>query len=206
VVGRRLSTINFADRAICQIIDQRGAPLFTPDFKANTTPPTAPEAGLISDIQKQQTGHLARNGTIYSFDPLETAKWLAVVRQPEEIAYAPVHNLLRKITVPAGWLIAGTAVAAWLAGQFYSRQSEAARRIAREVTFNEKILANMPIGIALIDPESRRFLHVNDAFAQIATQIGQLPSGRNISLATYDQVKIASPDVIQSVLATGTAF
>ncbi|PZR76660.1 MAG: hypothetical protein DLM52_05775, partial [Chthoniobacterales bacterium] len=62
------------------------------------------------------------------------------------------------------------------------------------------------IGIALVDPETRRFLHVNDAFAQMATQIGQLPQGVDIALATFDQIKIAAPDAIDSVLATGQAF
>jgi signal transduction histidine kinase/ActR/RegA family two-component response regulator len=205
-IGKRLSTISFADRSICQIIDQRGFPLFTSDFKANTQPSSGRETELISEIRKQQSGHFTRGGTIYSFDPLETANWVAVVQQPELIAYEPVRDLLRKITVPAGWLIAGTAVAAWMAGQFYRRQSEAARRIEREVTFNEKILANMPIGIALVDPETRGFLHVNDAFSQMAAQIGQLPSGTDIGVATYDQIKIAAPEAIERVLATGQPF
>ncbi|MGI9115773.1 MAG: hypothetical protein DLM52_12770 [Chthoniobacterales bacterium] len=205
-VGRRLSTISFADRALCQIIDQNGFPIFTPDFKANVTPTRGPEARLIAEMQQQQSGHLTRNGTIYSFDPLESAKWIALVRQPQEVAYAPVQDLMRKITVPAVWLIIGTAVAAILAGRFYRRESEAARRIEREVTFNEKILANMPIGIALVDPETHRFLHVNDAFAQMAMQLGQLPAGLDIGVATYDQIKIVSPQVIDNVLATGAPF
>lgn len=205
-IGKRLSTISFADRAVCQIIDQRGSELFTADFKPSADLKNAGESRLISEIRKEQSGHLTRNGTIYSFDPLETANWLALVQQPEPIAYEPVHDLLRKITVPAAWLIAGTVVAAWMAGQFYRRQSEAARRITREVTFNEKILANMPIGIALIDPESRSFLHANDAFSQIAAQIGQLPSGTDIGVASYDQIKIAPPDAIERVLATGQPF
>jgi signal transduction histidine kinase/ActR/RegA family two-component response regulator len=114
--------------------------------------------------------------------------------------------LLRKITVPAGWLIAGTLVAAILAGKFYRRQAESARRIEREVSFNQKILANMPIGIALVDPDTRRFLHVNDAFAQMALQIGQLPGGTDIGTATYDQIKIVPPTVIENVLATGRPY
>jgi len=189
-IGRRLSSISFTDRTVCQIVDQQGFPLFTADFKSETKPTSPEEAKLISHIQKEQSGHLTRDGNIYSFEPLESAQWLAIIRQPEEIAYAPVHDLLRKITVPAGWLIAGTLVAAILAGRFYRRQAESARRIEREVSFNQKILANMPIGIALVDPETRRFLHVNDAFAQMALQIGQLPAGTDIEAATYDQIKI----------------
>src|SRR5205807_1344348 len=185
---------------------QQGFPLFTADFKSETKPTSPEEAKLISHIQKEQSGHLTRDGTIYSFEPLESAQWLAIIRQPEEIAYAPVHDLLRKITVPAGWLIAGTLIAAILAGKFYRRQAEAARRIEREVSFNQKILANMPIGIALVDPETRRFLHVNDAFAQMALQIGQLPAGTDIGAVTYDQIKIVSPTIIENVLATGRPY
>jgi len=205
-IGRRLSSISFADKAHCQIVDQTGFRLFTQDFKAETEPTNRAEAQLISDIRKEKRGHLSQGGSIYSFDPLESAQWLAIIHQPEEIAYAPVHDLLRKITVPAGWLIAGTLVAAILAGRFYRRQAEATRRIEREVSFNEKILANMPIGIALVDPETHRFLHVNDAFAQMALQIGQLPSGTDIEVATYDQVKIVSPSIIDHVLTTGTPY
>src|SRR5881394_214541 len=205
-IGRRLSSISFTDRTACQIVDQQGFPLFTADFKSETKPTSSAQAKLISHIQKEQNGHLTRDGNIYSFEPLESAQWLAIIRQPEEIAYAPVHDLLRKITVPAGWLIAGTLVAAILAGRFYRRQAESARRIEREVSFNQKILANMPIGIALVDPETRRFLHVNDAFAQMALQIGQLPSGTDIEVVTYDQVKIVSPSIIDHVLSTGTPY
>jgi signal transduction histidine kinase/ActR/RegA family two-component response regulator len=205
-IGRRLSSISFADQAVCQIVDQDGFPIFTSDFKANVTSPSSSDSRLIAQMAKQQTGHLTRDGTIYSFDPLDSAKWLAVVHQPQDIAYAPVHDLMRKITVPAVWLIIGTMIAAILAGRFYQHQSEAAHRIAREVTFNEKILANMPLGIALVDPETRRFLHVNDAFAQIATQLGQLPGGVDIGMATYDQIKIVSPEIIENVLATGAPF
>lgn len=205
-IARRLSSISFADRAHCQIVDQQGFRLFTPDFKAETEPTNRDEAELIADIRKQRSGHLSEGGNIYSFDPLESAQWLAIIHQPEEVAYAPVHELLRKITVPAGWLIAGTLVAAILAGRFYRRQAEATRRIEREVSFNEKILANMPIGIALVDPETRRFLHVNDAFAQMASQIGHLPAGTDIEAATYDQIKIVTPSIIENVLATGTPY
>src|SRR5437016_12408723 len=47
----------------------------------------------------------------------------------------------------------------------------------------------MPIGIALVDPETHRFLHVNDAFAHMALKIGQLPAGTDIGAATYGQIK-----------------
>src|SRR5213596_1894042 len=52
-IGRRLSSISFTDRAHCQIVDQTGFRLFTPDFKAETEPTTHAEAKLISDIRKE---------------------------------------------------------------------------------------------------------------------------------------------------------
>src|SRR5437764_11836536 len=64
----------------------------------------------------------------------------------------------------------------------------------------------MPIGIALVDPETHRFLNVNDAFAQRAFEIGQLPAGTAIGTATYDHIKIVPPTVIENVLATGRPY
>lgn len=205
-VGRRLSTISFAEGSLCQIIDQAGAPLFGAHFRPRVEPVTDPERAVISQIQDQKAGHLTRDKTIYSFSPLQSTGWIALVQQPLDAAYAPVRNLLKKTSVLAGWLIVCTAVFAWLAGRFYRRQTEAARRIEREVTFNEKILANMPTGIALVDPVTRHFLHVNEAFAQMARHFGNLPDGVDINNATYDQVKIAPADAIDHVLSFGAPF
>src|SRR5439155_1324348 len=105
---------------------------------------------------------------LYSFSPIESTGWVAVVEQPKTVAYKPVHDLLGRMTVLAAWLIVLTAVFAWLGSGFYQRQMESRRRIEREVIFNEKILANMPSGIAFVDPKSRRFLQANDAFAHMA--------------------------------------
>src|SRR5204862_388633 len=66
-IGRRLSSISFTDRTVCQIVDQQGFPLFTADFKSETEPRPRAEAKLISDIQTKQSGHLSRAGNIYSF-------------------------------------------------------------------------------------------------------------------------------------------
>ena len=84
-IGRRLSSISFADKAHCQIVDQTGFRLFTQDFKAETEPTTPAEAKLISDIRKEQTGYLSQGGNIYSFDPLESTPWLAIIHQPRRL-------------------------------------------------------------------------------------------------------------------------
>jgi signal transduction histidine kinase len=117
-----------------------------------------------------------------------------------------VHDLLGRMTVLTAWLIALTAVFAWLGNRFNQRQIESTQRLEREVIFNEKMLANMPSGIAFVDPTSRRFLHVNDAFARMAERFGDLPAGRDIMEIPCDDVKIAPQGAIDRVLTFGTPF
>src|SRR5207249_301544 len=80
------------------------------------------------------------------------------------------------------------------------------QQLEREVIFNEKMLANMPGGIALVDPVSRRLLHANDAFARMAERFGDVPAGRDITEIVCDDVKIAPPGAIERVLNFGTPF
>jgi signal transduction histidine kinase/CheY-like chemotaxis protein len=206
-IGRRLSTIEFSDRLLFEVLDQNGAALFASDFKPNpvTTLPK-PNEGLIREIHQSPSGHFERHGNLYSFSPIESTGWVAVVEQPRALAYKPVHDLLGRMTVLAAWLIVLTAVFAWLGTRFYQRQLESKERLEREVIFNEKMLANMPGGIAFIDPGSRRFLHANHAFAHMAERFGEVPPGRDITETTYDDVKIAPPGAIERVLTFGTPF
>src|SRR5437667_3597986 len=206
-IWRRLATIEFADQSLCQVFDQNGTALFAKDFQPN--PGTVSPEGEIfmKEIRESsKSGHFERRGNLYSFSPIESTGWVAVAEQPKAIAYKPVHDLLGRMTVLAAWLIVLTAIFAWLGSTFYQRQTEATRRIEREVIFNEKILANMPSGIAFIDPTSRRFLQANDAFAQMVQRFGTLPPGRDVTEATYDDVKIAPAGAIEKVLSFGTPF
>jgi signal transduction histidine kinase/ActR/RegA family two-component response regulator len=205
-MGRRLSSIDFADHAICQVVDQTGRALFTNNFAPNTEPVTAQWASRIEEMRKLKTGSIEREGILYSFTPVENTGWMTVVEQPKAVAYKPVRDLLDQITIPALWLIVVTAVAAWLAGKVARRQAEAARRIEREVIFNEKILANMPSGIALVDPESRHFLQANQAFSDMAKRFGELPNATDIYEAGYEDVKIAPGEAIERVLSFGAPF
>jgi signal transduction histidine kinase/CheY-like chemotaxis protein len=205
-MGRRLSSIKFADQSVCQVIDQNGTALFTNNFEPNTEPLPADANALIEEIRAAKSGHLARGENLYSFAEVEGTDWVTVVEQPKPAAYKPVTDLLQKITFPAVWLIVLTAVGAWLVGRFARRQRDASRRIEREVIFNEKILANMPSGIALVDPDSRNFLQANDAFAKMAQSFGGLEAGKDIYSATYDEVRIAPSEAIGKVLTFGTAF
>ncbi len=205
-IGRRLSLIDQADQAKCQIVDQNGATLFANDFKPNPGPTSNAAAALVNDIRSDKSGHIERRGQLYAFAPVESTGWITVVEQPRTVAYKPVRDLLERMTVLATWLIVGTGIIAWLAGKFYRRQREAAARIEREVIFNDKILANMPSGIALVDPETRRFLQANDAFGQMARRLGNLPPEKEMTEATYDEVNIAPPEAIEKVLSFGTPF
>jgi signal transduction histidine kinase/ActR/RegA family two-component response regulator len=205
-MGRRLATIDFADQSLCEVLDQNGTAIFAKNFQPNTRAVSVEGGFLMAEIRKSKSGHFEQQGNVYSFSPVESTGWVAVVRQPKAVAYKPVYDLLERMTLLAAWLIVLTGVFAWLGSKFYRRQLEAARRIEREVMFSEKILANVPSGIALVHPLSRRFIQVNEAFAQMARRFGHLPAGRDIGEATYDEVKIAPREALEKVLAFGTPF
>ncbi len=205
-IGRRLSRIDLADQAQCQIVDQNGTALFSTDFKANAGPVPKTTKAMLNKIRTDKTGHLEENGMLYSSALIESTGWTTVVQQPRAVAYKPVRDLLQKMTFLATWLIVATGVIAWLAGKYYRRQSEAAARIERETIFNDKILANMPSGIALVDPITRRLLQANEAFSQMARRFGNLPAEKEMSDATYEEVNVAPPEAIEKVLSFGTPF
>jgi len=205
-IGKRLSTIEFSDRFLFEVLDQNGASLFANDFKPNPSVNSPQGGALINEIRQNKIGHFEEHGNLYSFSRIEPPGWVAVVEQPKSLAYKPVHDLLGRMTILAAWLVALTAVFAWLGSRFYQRQMESTQRLEREVIFNEKILANMPSGIAFVDPASRRFLHANDAFARMAERFGDLPAGRDITEIPCDDVNIAPPGAIQRVLTFGTPF
>jgi signal transduction histidine kinase/CheY-like chemotaxis protein len=205
-IGKRLALVRFADQLVCQILDQNGHALFSNNLMPNAGQAMRTRTELIKEIQQNKTGHLEEHGHLISFSPVESTKWVAIVEQPKSTAFRSVYDWRTRITVLAMWLMALTAVFAWLSGRFYKRQTEAARRIEREVIFNEKILANMPIGIAFVDPGSRRFLQANEAFAHMAQRFGEFSARRDIMDATYNDVKIAPPEAIEKVLSFGTPF
>ena len=205
-IGRRLATIQFAEQSTCQVIDQDGHPLFTNDFRPNPGDVASRDSILPAEISERKDGHLERGGNLYSFSPVETAGWTVVVKQPRAIAYKPLHDLLQRMAILSGWLILAISIFAWFGGRFYRRQTEAARRIEREVIFNEKILANMPVGIAFVDPTTQKFLQANEAFTQMAQRLGSLSPRRDVIGSNYDEVKIAPADAIDRVLSFGTPF
>ena len=205
-IGRRLATIQFADQSTCQVVDQTGRPLFTNDFRPNPGTASSRDTILPAEISAHKAGNLERGGNLYSFSPVELAGWTVVLKQPKAIAYKPLHDLLQRMAVLTAWLILAISVFAWIGGRFYRRHTEAARRIEREVIFNEKILANMPIGIAFLDPTSRQFLQANEAFTQMAQRFGGFSKRRDVIGSNYNEINIAPADAIQRVLEFGTPF
>ena len=205
-IGRRLSTIEFSDRFLLEVLDQNGAALFANDLKPNPGATSSESGELVNKIRQSNSGHFEYQNKLYSFSRIESTGWVALVEQPVPVAYKPVHDLLELMTVLAAWLVGLTAVFAWLGSRFYQRQLESKQRLEREVIFNEKMLANMPGGIALVDPVSRKFLHANDSFARMAERFGDLLPGRDITEVVCDDVKIAPPGAIERVLSFGTPF
>ena len=55
-IGRRLSTIQFADQSTCQVVDQSGHALFTNDFRPNPNLSTPPDAVLPKEIGEKKQG------------------------------------------------------------------------------------------------------------------------------------------------------
>src|SRR5581483_6178247 len=163
-------------------------------------------AVLLKEFGPSREGHVEHNGNLYSFSPIEAAGWLAVVEQPKAITYKAVNDLLNKTTLLVGWFLLVTATGAALAGKLYQRHMESTRRLERAVTFNEKILANMPTGLAFVDPTTHRFLQANEAFAQMAKRFGAFPESRDIQSATYEEVQIAPAGAIDRVLQFGAPF
>ena len=205
-IGKRLSAIDFSDHFVFQVLDQKGAALFSNEFKPNPDT-TAPESSeLLNKIGQSRSGHFEYRNNLYSFSRIESTGWAALVEQPLSVVYKPVHDLLGRMTVLTAWLVVLTGVFAWMGSRFYERQLESKQQLEREVIFNEKMLANMPGGIALVDPVSRRFLHANDAFARMAERFGDLPPGRDITEISCDDVKIAPPGAVERVLNFGTPF
>jgi hypothetical protein len=145
-IGKRLSAIEFSDRFVFQVLDQKGAALFANDFKPNPSTTSPESAELLTRIHQSKSGHFEYRDNLYSFSRIESTAWVALVEQPLTVAYKPVHDLLGRMTVLTAWLIVLTAVFAWLGSRFYQRQLESKQQLEREVIFNEKMLANMPGG------------------------------------------------------------
>ena len=205
-IGRRLASIDFAAANTVQLLDSRGFPLFRGDFLPNESSASPRRAELIDRLQRRDDVYFKENGMLYISDPIGQTGWMAVLEKPVDVVYQPAYRLLTWMSLLAGFLVIGTAFAARYVGKMYRRQLLASDRIEREMMFNEKVLANMPIGIALIDPSNRQIVQANERFIQLARQMGRFDNLSDISDIAFADIGLADNDVLERVIHYGTAF
>ncbi len=204
-LGRRISGFDFGEQSIAQVIDQNGFPLFTPDYAPTTDANPGARNDLLEALREHTAGFFELNKLIYTHGDIEGTDWTAVLQQPVAVAYRPLTDLLTKTVILASWLIVGTGVAAWLVSGLYRKQIAADERIAWQTFFSEKILANMPVGIALAEPGSGRLLQVNEAFRDMAVNLGGAP-GKDVDHLRVQDVKFGIEQAFDEVANTGRPF
>ncbi len=207
-MGRRLDTIDIARRrhATPQIIDQNGFPLFTDTLSASPLGRVGAPDPLREAAQGGQSGSRQIGATLYTFSPIGKTGWTAVLEESATLARQSVRDLHRQTFLLVGLLIAGSTLAAWLVSFLYRRQLNAALAVEREQIFNEKILANMAIGIALIEPNSDRLIQANASFFSIVRTLGTLPAGLPITKARFGTLGVADVKTLHRVLRTGMPY
>ncbi len=205
-IGRRLIDFDFGEQTVAQVIDQTGFPLFDRTFQPNRPDVDSANAEFYRTLGENPRGLVENNGRLFMFEPVPGADWTAILHQPLSVAYAPVRNLLSKTTVLAAWLVIGTAIAAWLVSQLYRSQLVADERIARETFFNEEILANMPVGVALVDPVNRKFLQSNQSFAALMKEFGGINLDSDEGDLTFDDLNLELGSFFQKVVSEGKPY
>jgi signal transduction histidine kinase/CheY-like chemotaxis protein len=205
-VGRRLAAMDFGEQAVAQVIDQTGTPLFDANLMPNLA--ARPEEPALLKMLQSSTGeHFVWHDDLVTFQKIEGSGWIAMVRQPIALAYKPIHDLVAKTAIIAAWLVALYAIGAWMVSWLYRNHLLASERIARETSFSQTILAHMPIGIALLDSESRRVLESNGKFLEMAREFGGAPADRQPDeLELRDLPNLGVDQAFDRVTATGRAF
>jgi signal transduction histidine kinase/CheY-like chemotaxis protein len=205
-LGKRIAGFQFGEQSVAQVVDQNGYPLFTEDYMPATTADPARRNELLKALQDNVLGFFNLRDNMYTHHGIEGTDWTAVLEQPLAVAYRPVRELVSRTVLLAGWLVIGTAVAAWLVSRLYRGQIAADERIARETFFSEKILANIPTGIALVDPVSGRFLQTNETFREMAHSLAHVPRTQNVSELGFAQVPFGLGEMFRKVAETGTPY
>lgn len=207
-MGKRLQTLGLLSKTdtALRIIDQQGYSLFGPDSDGLLKAGVRLDPGLVKAFRAGANGSQEANGSLYIYSTLEPSGWLLILEKNSLLAHRPVHDLLRQTLLLAGWLIVGTAITAYLVSGFYRRQLASTLRIEREQAFNEKILANMPVGIALVDAGGERLLQANSAFGDILRSLGALPEGRRLGEMAFGELPVATPEALHRVLQSGVPF
>lgn len=204
-IGKRLAALKFGDQSVVEVLDQNGVPLFDENLQPNNGARTA-DAELLKAIRTNNDGFFQLRSNLVSFDKIEGTGWTAILQQPVAVAYAPVHEFVSRTGILAAWLIVLSAVAAWLVGTFYRKQLVSDERIASETFLKDTILANMPVGIALVAPETKNFLHANERFFQIARDFGGAPANRDRAQLRLGDVRLGVEKAFDKVLSEGVPF
>jgi signal transduction histidine kinase/ActR/RegA family two-component response regulator len=205
-VGRRLVELNFGQQALTQVIDQTGKALFDENLQPNL-PARPADPALLSMLNASTQEQFRWHDDLVTFQKIEGAKWIALLRQPLAMAYQPMRDLVEKEAIIVLWLGALYAVGAWLISWLYRNHLEASERIARETSFSQTILAHMPIGIALLDPDKGKVLEANEKFREMAREFGGAPRGRDFDdLHLRDLPNLGIQDNVERVAATGQPF
>ncbi|MDP9292247.1 MAG: ATP-binding protein [Verrucomicrobiota bacterium] len=205
-IGKRLSSFDVGEQSVAQVIDQNGYPLFDRSFHPNKEPRPANHDEMLKTLRENKNGHFTFRENLYTFNPIEGTNWTAVLTQPVAVAYKPVRELLSKTVILAGWLIVLTAVVAYVMSRLYGRQIEADAHMARERLFQERILANMPLGIALIDPQTKRFLHTNQSFISLAKRFAGLAADGDMTKVRFNDVHFGIEKEFGRVVEFGVPF
>ena len=207
-LGRRLLAVEHVSgtNTRFQLIDGTGRALFTRDLEASKPDAPPVDPARLRVYRHDQRGVQEFNGTLHVFTVVEPTGWIAVVERPADLLLRPVHDLLRRTLFLVGWLVIGTLFAAVMIASFHRRQLQSSLRTQREQIFSEKILANMPVGIALVDPAGERFLHVNSTFAEIVRSLGHLPREAEVMAANFNDVAVATREALARVLHFGVPF
>ena len=212
-LGKRLHAVQMdtGGQTMVQVVDGTGRALFGADYQL--LPATADNgisAGLRHAIHSYK--HNAKNdvkeenGQLYFFSAILPTDWTIMLERPAALVHQPVQDLLYRTAFNVGLLVLGVAALAVFISSLYRRQLQSSLRMEREQIFNEKILANMPVGIALVEPAGESFLQVNSAFTEIVRSLGHLPRDVYVDRATFAQVAIASREALARVLHFGVPF
>lgn len=205
-MGKRLREINLSQGGVLQVLDQNGFPLFGRDFSPNPFMTPIAEQELLSRFHGKPSGHFEFGEFLYTFSELDPAHWVAVFEQPVAVAYGPVRELVARITLLATWLLLGTAFVAWIVAKLYRKQLEFSQGIERASLLNEKILANIPVGIAQIDPSRRTIVQANQKFLDMLNACGLSRDSRGVPGTAIDKLPFVSKDIFDRVLATGEVY
>ena len=204
-LGRRLHALEMTDSTV-EVVDQSGHPLFSGLLQANNPDHGSADPALRDGFALRLPGHQELGGKLYFYAPIGTTGWDAVLTRPAGDFYRPVRSLLRETALLVGLMVVGSAIVAVVLSGFYRRQLLSSLRIEQAQLFNEKILANMPLGIALVDPGTESFLHVNQVFVDIAADLGGVPRHADLTQTSFDKVGIATREALARVLHFGVPF